>query len=112
MDSPATALHRVSKFRSAKWCAIVQFIKEYFSRLKELVDPFHLGILGEIAEAMPFIGNCVVVEECFQPYTFDIEDPAEKLEHIGHFPSQSQALADLSRKKSGLYGLFLLGNVP
>ena len=62
--------------------AIVQFFEERFSRLKEVMDPFHLGIFVKIAESVPFIRNCIVIEQGLQPYALDIKDPAEKLQNM------------------------------
>ena len=112
MNGPATAPHGVSKLRFTEGCAIIQFVEERFSRLKEFMDPFHLGIFVKIAESVPFIRNCIVIEEGLQPHALDIKDPAEKLQNMDHLTGQPQALGNLSGKEPGFHSLFLLGKIP
>jgi len=63
MDSPTSASNGLSKLRLAEGGAIIQLLEQLSSRLKKVVNPFHLGISGEIAEAISLIGNGIVIEE-------------------------------------------------
>ena len=76
------------------------------------MDPFHLGITVEVAEAMSFIGNRIVIKKRFQSYALDIKDPAKKLKELDHLPGQPHAFSDLSRKRAPSPWPFPLREVP
>jgi hypothetical protein len=112
VNRPATASNRVGKLGFAKRGAVVQPAKERTAGLKELVDPFHLGVPAEITEAMPFIGDGIVIEEGFEPDALHTKDPAKEVEHLYHFTRQTEPFPDLSREKACVHGPFLFGQVP
>ncbi len=112
MYRPTAAPHGVGKLGLAERCAVIQFFKEPSSRLKKLMDLFHLVISVEIAEPVSLISDCVVIKEDFQSHALEVEDPAEKFEYPDHLPGQTQAPSDLPGKESGLHGLFLFGKIP
>lgn len=88
MDSPTAASNVLSKVGLAEGRAIIQLLEQLSSGLKKVVNPFHLGISREVAEAISLIGNGIVIEERFQSYALDIKHPAERLEHEDDFLSQ------------------------
>ena len=112
MDSPAAASHRVSKLGFAEGGAIIHFVEELSSGLKQFVCSLHLLVPGKIAKTVPLVSDCIVIEKGLQSYALNVKDLAKELEHMDHLPRQAQALSYLSREKSRTHGLFLFGQVP
>jgi hypothetical protein len=112
MDGPTATSNCMGKFGLAETSTVIQFTKENPARLKQLMDPLHLGISGKIAETVSFIGNRIVIKKGLQTDALDIKHPAEKLKLEQYLATQSHALSDLPGKKPSFHGPLLFGKIP
>ena len=102
VDGPAPTSHRVCELRFAERRAAVQLPVQLLSGLEEFMNPLHLRISAEIAEAMLLVGDGIVVEKSLQADRLHIQDLAEKIERENQLPGDAEALPDLPGVKTGL----------
>jgi len=112
MNGPTAASNGMGKLGLAEWGAVIQFSIEVPTRLKQLMDPLHLGISGKVAETVSLIRNRIVIKKGLYTDALDIKHPAKKPEQAHYLTTQSHALSDLPGKKPSLHGLLLFGKVP